>query len=93
MAACRAPVSDVAIVGELKWTPVSDKSSYGFCRECSSPIFWRNKDTDKISVMSGSLDSTEGLTVCGHVFVSEKGDYYNINDGLPCFETYPESGV
>ena len=31
----------------------------------------------------GCLDEPTGLELADHIFVSEKGDYYDITDGLP----------
>ena len=33
--------------------------------------------------MAGTLDAPTGLSMAGHVFVSDAGDYYAIADGLP----------
>ena len=35
------------------------------------------------SVCVGSIDGPSGLTLGGHIFVADKGDYYDITDGLP----------
>lgn len=93
MAACRAKKSDVTIAGGVKWTAVSENSEHGFCEECCGPLFWRNKTRDTISIMPTNLASTKGLEAKGHVYVSEKGDYYEIDDGLVKYQTYPEGGV
>ena len=31
-----------------------------------------------------------GLTLAAHIFVGDKGDYYNITDDLPQFEGYSQ---
>ena len=31
----------------------------------------------------GVFDDPTGTSLCMHIFVSEKGDYYDIADGLP----------
>ena len=43
---------------------------------------------DAISVAAGALDGTTGLRQSRHIFVADKGDYYDIADGLPQLETY-----
>ena len=93
MAAARAPVTQVEISGAVRWTPVSENSAHGFCETCCSPLFWRNRLRETISILPGNLDDSSGLEVKGHVFVGEKGDYYEITDGLPQFETWPEKGL
>lgn len=93
MAACRALKEDVTIEGDVKWTVVSSVSEHGFCDRCSAPLFWRNKTRNTISIMPGNLIATDGLSVMGHIYVREKGDYYQINDDLPKYETYPDYWV
>lgn len=60
----------------------------GFCNHCGASLFWDARDgSGKISVAAGSLDADAGLKTIGHVYVSEAGQYYEIDDGLPQFET------
>jgi hypothetical protein len=35
----------------------------------------------------GAFDGPTGVSLERHIFVSEKGDYYEIGDGLPQNET------
>lgn len=90
MAACRALSDDVAITGSVKWTAVSAHAEHGFCSTCCSPLFWRSTQRSTISIVPASLETSDGIETKGHVFVSEKGDYYEIADGLPQYDTYPE---
>ena len=39
-----------------------------------------------MGIIAGTLDEPTGLKTLGHIFVGEKPDFYNINDGLPQFE-------
>lgn len=73
----------------LQWFhDVSPDAYRGFCNRCGASLFWDARDgRGKISVAAGSLDNGRELKVIGHVFVSEAGEYYEINDGLPRFET------
>ncbi len=60
----------------------------GFCNCCGASLFWDARDgRGKVSVAAGSLDATAELKTIGHVWVSEAGEYYEIDDGLPQFET------
>ncbi len=93
IAACRTRRENYAIEGELRWTPVSDESAHGFCAACCSPLFWSTASSDNMSVQAGSLEHTRGIGTCGHIFVAEKGDYYEITDGLPQYAGYPEGGM
>ena len=36
--------------------------------------------------MAGSLDPGSGLSTAAHIFVADKGDYYDIADGRPQHE-------
>jgi len=56
----------------------------GFCHVCGGSLFWDGRNnTEKIAVSAGSLDPGHGLKTIGHVYVSEAGEYYQINDDLP----------
>ena len=60
----------------------------GFCKRCGASLFWDRRDgRGRISVSAGTLDDSAELETIGHVFVSEAGHYYRIEDGLPQFET------
>jgi hypothetical protein len=79
MAAAQVDLNNIAILGEPKWYYVSADSRYGFCADCGCQLFWRNDRNDYLSLTGGGLDDTEGLTVAGHIFTSEKGAYYEID--------------
>jgi hypothetical protein len=53
-------------------------------------MFWINPSRPTMSVLAGNIEDTSGLDVKGHIFVSEKADYYDITDGLPQYQTLPE---
>lgn len=56
----------------------------GFCSTCGASLFWRPRDADTISIAVGTLDRPTGLSVSGHIYVSDSGDYYRLpTDGLP----------
>ncbi len=67
----------------LTWYAASDFARRGFCRVCGSALFWKHNEEDVTSVMAGSFDMPSGLTGERHIFVPDKGDYYEIDDGLP----------
>ena len=71
----------------LKWFRASSDAQRGFCAECGSPLFWHGDKLDaykdRIGVSLGALDSPTGLSLEKHIFVADKGDYYEIADGLP----------
>ncbi|WP_186766370.1 GFA family protein [Phaeobacter marinintestinus] len=67
----------------LRWFQASDIARRGFCGHCGSFLFWDPKDEDAISVSMGVLDAPTDTTLARHIFVADKGDYYDLNDGLP----------
>ncbi|WEX11571.1 GFA family protein [Chelativorans sp. AA-79] len=67
----------------LTWYAASDFARRGFCRICGSALFWKRNDADVTSIMAGSFDRPSGLKAEAHIFVADKGDYYEITDGLP----------
>ena len=72
----------------LSWYDSSDKARRGFCSVCGSSMFYERKGIDKISVSAGSLELPTSLDRMRHIYVSSKGDYYDISDDLPQFEEY-----
>jgi hypothetical protein len=81
--------ADLALVDaqSLRWYHDAKPDTYrGFCNRCGASLFWEKRDErQRISVAAGSLDESAGLKTIGHVFVSEAGQYYSIDDGLPCY--------
>ena len=71
------------IAGDVKWYAASEVAKRGFCPTCGSFLFWAAHDEDTISFSLGALDTPTGLTMTRHIFVADKGDYYDISDGLP----------
>ena len=78
-----AEAFELLVNKSLEWFPSSDDAHRGFCRDCGSSLFWRPVHDDRISIMAGTLDDTEGLTAEEHIFVADKGCYYDLTDGLP----------
>lgn len=69
-------------VENLTWYRSSEGARRGFCRICGSSLFWEPIDTGRVSIAAGSLDAPTGLRTVRHIFVNDKGDYYEIADGL-----------
>jgi hypothetical protein len=80
-----APRTAVTIHGEDKvtWFRSSEKVRRGFCSVCGSVLFWDPIHKDVIGFAMGALDTPTGTHLAVHIFVSQKGDYYEIADGLP----------
>ena len=68
----------------LAWYAASDEARRGFCRHCGSALFWKRNGSARTSVLAGCLDAPTGLVATAHIFVADKGDYYDLEDGLPC---------
>ena len=79
------PKPALAIEGEdaLAWYPSSERVRRGFCRTCGSSLFWDPPARDWIAVAMGAFDARTSTRLERHIFVAEKGDYYEIADGLP----------
>ncbi len=71
----------------LKWyRSTQDETSNvhrGFCKECGSSLFWDPRGKKNISIAAGALDPPTHLKTTRHVWVDQKGDYYEITDALP----------
>jgi hypothetical protein len=80
--------SDLAVEGsdQLTWYAASVEARRGFCRNCGSLLFWKREGAQTTSIMAGTLDRPTGLAGQSHIFVADKGDYYEICDGLPQFK-------
>lgn len=87
-AATNAADADMTIEdsGTLKWYAASDIAKRGFCGECGSALFWKPNDGDYTSILAGTLDGDPGIKIDRHIFVADKGAYYDITDDLPQFE-------
>jgi len=78
------------ITGDVNWSDISEKSQSGHCAKCNAYLFWRDHNKPTVSVLVGSLDDAAGLEAKGHIYVAEKASYYEITDGLPQHDHYPE---
>ena len=74
--------SELAVSGEVKWFSSSDKAERGFCPACGSALFWRPLNGDTISFSMGSIEGPSGRHLERHIFTADKGDYYDIADGV-----------
>ncbi len=54
----------------------------GFCHRCGSSLYFRAANGD-FSVEAGAVTGPTGGKLTAHIFVAFKGDYYQIDDGLP----------
>ena len=83
-AAATAARSDVEITGDaLAWHAASPEARRGFCRTCGGFLFWQPTAGDTIDVALGAVDGPTGVRLERHIHVADRGDYYEITDGLP----------
>lgn len=66
----------------LKWYRSSDFAERGFCDQCGASMFWRKDGEGATSVLTGTIDGDTGLKETVHIFVDDKGDYYDLPDGV-----------
>ena len=79
------PRSALAVEGEFNvaWYRSSEKAQRGFCSTCGATLFWDPIHKDTISIAMGAFDAPTGTKLAIHIFVADKGDYYDIADGVP----------
>ena len=84
-ASTNVPRETLVITGQesVTWYQSSEKVRRGFCSTCGSFLFWDPPDRDWIAIAMGIFDSPTGTHLEKHIFVTEKGDYYDITDDLP----------
>lgn len=79
------PRARVTIAGEenLTWFASSERVRRGFCRTCGAVLFFDPPARDWIAIAMGAFESPTGTRLAKHIFTADKGDYYDIADGLP----------
>jgi hypothetical protein len=79
-----ARTAELTVAGgdALSWYRASPEARRGFCSRCGSTLFWAREGADRVSITAGSLDAPTGLKTVRHIFVADKGDWYEIADGV-----------
>lgn len=67
----------------VTWYQSSEKVRRGFCSTCGSSLFFDPPHRDWIGVSMGAFEKPTDTKLAIHIFVADKGDYYEIADGLP----------
>ena len=70
----------------VAWYRSSEKVRRGFCSRCGSALFFDPLDREKhdwTGIAMGAFDTPTETAMALHIFTAEKGDYYDIADGLP----------
>lgn len=85
------PRAAVTVHGSEKvtWYHSSAKVRRGFCSICGSSLFWDPIHKDWTSIAMGAFDGPTHTKIKNHIFVADKGDYYDITDGLPQLNPQP----
>ena len=72
---------------DVVWYRSSEVAKRGFCKTCGASLFYTADGIadrkHRMAVALGTLDQPTGLKLHEHIHVSDKGDYYDIADGLP----------
>jgi len=89
-ASTNVPRANLTLTGaeQVTWYQSSAQVRRGFCSTCGSFLFWDPPARDWIAVAMGAFDTPTSTHLEKHIFVVEKGDYYQISDGLPQSESY-----
>jgi len=69
--------------GEPKYYQSSSLAERGFCADCGSPLFFRSRTDDWISLQTGTLDDPEVAPPSGHYGIEGKISWLRIDDDLP----------
>jgi hypothetical protein len=90
-ASANVPRTALVVTGEenVTWYQSSARVRRGFCSTCGSFLFWDPLARDWTGIALGAFDTPTGTHLEKHIFVAEKGDYYDIIDGLPQEMTPP----
>src|ERR1700730_16538190 len=81
--ACRRSAFTLVNSATLKWYVAVPGYRRGFCGECGSCLFFEEVGGERVSISAGSLDESQGLKIVAHIFASEAGDYYTIDNSVP----------
>ncbi len=83
-AAAVAP-EQLTIIGaeHIKYYSASEGIRRGFCGTCGSFLIWEPLGKGYIDIAMGAFDDATAAKLSKHIFVSDKGGYYDIADGLP----------
>ncbi|MFP2924172.1 GFA family protein [Pyxidicoccus sp. 3LG] len=67
---------------KVTWFRSSEKVRRGFCSTCGAALFWDPIHKDKISIAMGAFETPTDTKLAMHIFVANKGDYYELGDGV-----------
>ncbi len=73
----------------LTWYQSSEEARRGFCATCGCVLFFEPTNGGWIGISMGAFDGPTNTKLERHIFVGDKGDYYEINDSAQQYELYP----
>jgi hypothetical protein len=73
----------------ITWYRSSEKVRRGFCSTCGSALLWDKDGKDWIGIAMGAFAGPTDTHLEEHIFVADKGDYYDIEDGVPQYPQVP----
>ena len=76
----------------VTWFSSSEKVRRGFCSTCGSSLFFDPIDRTKhdwIGIAMGAFDLPTETRLAMHIYVADKGDYYEIGDEVPQYQEHP----
>lgn len=75
--------TNMTVTGDVTWYQASDRVRRGFCPTCGSFLFFDPIFQDWTAISMGAFDGPTGVKLTHHIYIDNKGDYYDIADGLP----------
>lgn len=84
-ASAEFPRDQVTITGNenITWYQASDRVRRGFCSTCGCNMFFDALYQDWIAISMGAFDAPTQTKLALHIYTDNKGDYYDIKDGVP----------
>jgi hypothetical protein len=73
----------------ITWYRTSAQVRRGFCATCGSRLFFDKDHRDWIGISMGAFSGPTDTRIHLHIFVADKGDYYDIADGVPQYPQIP----
>ena len=73
----------MTVTGDVTWYQSSDRVRRGFCPTCGSFLFFDALFQDWTAISVGAFDGPTGVKLTHHIYIDNKGNYYDIADGLP----------
>jgi len=67
---------------QITWYHTSSDVRRGFCSTSGSALFWDPIHRDIFAIALGAFDEPTNTEIGIHVYVANKGDYYQITDDI-----------